>query len=122
MARLRTALVIAALTIPAAALAAGASQDAPAAAPAYQLEQPTHDLAQDCTNRMTRALDAQVTAIVRCTADDRGRPRRCELVEPTSDAQRQRRVLVCLAEAHRLVADDLSALEGEVVEIGVSIG
>lgn len=118
----RTALAVAALTVPALAVAAHAAQDEPASTPAYQLQDPTVDMARDCMNRITRALDSQITATVRCTANNRGRLGRCELVDPTPEAQRQRRIFTCLAEAHRLVADDLPALEGEVVEIGLAIG
>lgn len=117
-----TALAVAALAVPALAVAAHAAQDAPAPTPAYELQDPTHDMARDCMSRMTRAPDAQINAVVRCTANNRGRVGRCELVDPTPEAQRQRRIFTCLAEAHRLVADDLAALEGEVVEIGLTIG
>ena len=122
MARLRIACIVAALAIPAMAMAAASAQDGPATAPAYELQDPTHELARDCMNRMTRAPSSQINATVRCTVNDRGRLDQCELVDPTSDAQRQRRVLTCLAEAHRLEADDLAALEGEVIDIGLTIG
>ena len=119
---LPAALAVAALAVPALAVTAHAAQDAPAPAPAYELQDPTHELARDCMNRATRAIDGQISAVVRCTANARGRLGRCDLVDPTPEAQRHRRLFVCLAEAHRLVADDLPALEGEVVEIGLSIG
>lgn len=117
----RTALAVAVLTVPALAAAAYAAQDE-AAAPAYELQEPTHELARDCMNRATRAVDGQIDVVVRCTANARGRLGRCDLVDPSPEAQRHRRLFVCLAEAHRLTADDLTALEGEVIEVGLSIG
>ena len=122
MARLRIACIVAALAVPAMAIAAGGGQDAATTAPAYELETPTHELARDCMNRMTRAPSGQINATVRCTVNDRGRLDQCELVDPTSDAQRQRRVLTCLAEAHRIEADDPAALQGEVIDVGLTIG
>ena len=112
--------VAAVLAVP--ALAVAAAQDAPAPTPAYELQDPTHELARDCMARMTRAVESPVNAVVRCTANSRGRVGRCELVDPTPDAQRHRRAFTCLAEAHRLVADDLAALDGQVIEIGLTIG
>lgn len=117
----RSSLVAAAfLAAPALALAAVSAQET--SAPAYEVQDPTHELARDCMSRVTRAIDGQVTATVRCTANNRGRLGRCELVEPTAEAQRHRRLFVCLAEAHRLSADDLTALDGEAVEVGLTIG
>lgn len=118
---LRPVMIAAAVAIPAFAVAS-VVQDDSAPVVEYELESPSHDNARDCMNRITRAVTSRVDAVVRCTANNRGRLRNCELVEPTEEAQRYARTFFCLGEAHRLRSDNLPALQGEVIEIGLTIG